>query len=161
VNPASVLAGGGAAIVVAVLVSCSRNNSPSVSTRPGNPGIPGVAKVTVAGQPRNSQQGHAVCTKEPGRDGLATGTAGYKVKIDEAAPNEVDVELASDASAVWWVRINGFNGMVLNYVQDTTVHGNASATKDGTSYKVTGNIAQAYEEGGSRTYPFEIDFSCS
>lgn len=149
-NPVLALAAGGAAIVVAGLVGCSSNKSSSGSTSPANPGIP---KVTVAGQPQNSQQGQAVCRKEGGRDG-------YEVKIDEAAPNEVDVELAADASAVWFVSIKGFNGMELHYLPGTTTYGNASATKDGNSYQVTGQIAQAYEAGGSRTYPFEIDFSC-
>lgn len=148
-KPVLVLAAGGAAILVAGLSGCSGNKSSNGSTSPANPGIP---KVTVAGQPQNSQQGQAVCTKETGRDG-------YSVKIDEAAPDEVNVELSTDASAVWFVSIKGFNGMELHYLPGVTTTGNASATKDGKSYKVTGTISPAYGES-PRTFPFEIDFSC-
>ena len=153
-KPVLMLAAG--AIVVAGLVGCSSNKSPSASSGPGsagNAGAPSSPKVVVAGQPQNSQQGQAICTKEGGRDG-------YSVKIDEAAPNEVDVEVATDASAVWFVSIKGFNDMELHYLPGTTT-GKASATKDGSNYKVTGQIGEAEEQGGNKTYPFEIDFSCS
>jgi hypothetical protein len=130
----------------------TNGSSPASAGVAGGSTGPGIPKVTVAGQPQNSQQGQAVCTKETGRDG-------YYVKIDEAAPDEADVELSTDASSIWFVSIKGFNGMELHYLPGVTDYGQASATKDGNNYVVTGTIAPAYGASSS-TFPFEIDFSC-
>lgn len=130
---------GGAALLVAGLVGCSST--------------PSAPKVTVDGQSKNVQ-GMAVC--KPIRGGQ-----GFEVSIaTDKAPRDVSVELAKDASAVWFVTIGHFQGNTeLHWLEHVTTYGNVSATKDGNDYKVTGNIAPA-NGASSNTYPFEIDFSC-
>jgi Mycobacterium 19 kDa lipoprotein antigen len=139
-----------AAIMVAGLVGCSSNASSSVGT-PGNPGIP---KATVNGQ-WQTIQGPAVCK-------TIRGGPGYEVSIaTDKASQDIGVELAKDASAVWFVRISHFEGnKELHWLEHVTTPGHASAVKNGNSYKVTGEIAPAYGRS-TRTYPFEIDFSCA
>jgi ipoprotein LpqH len=156
-SPSSAVAAGlaGAAIMVAGLVGCASNKASGGSTGPGytSPGNAGIPKVTVNGQ-WQTIQGPGVCKPERGGSGIVVSIATDKGSQD------ISVELARDASAVWFVKISHFEGTKeLHWLEHVTTSGHASATKNGNSYKVTGEIAPAYG-ASTRTYPFEIDFSC-
>jgi lipoprotein LpqH len=109
------------------------------------------AKVIIDGKDQNIQ-GTAMCTKTPGLITIGVGgaTSGMSVVLTDASP-----------PAVKTVALGNFNGVNLGYAQGGP--GNASVTKDGNNYKVTGTATGA--DMANPTQPlnksFEIDATCS
>jgi ipoprotein LpqH len=143
----------GAAIVVAGISGCSSNKSStgSSSVSVATPGGTNASKVLIDGKDQNVQ-GTTVCTTTPGNVTLAVGgsATGISVVLSDASPPQVKS-----------VALGNVNGVSLGYAQGG--QGNASATKDGNSYKITGtatgvDVANPMQPVNK---PFEIDVTCS
>ena len=132
----------GAAIVVAGLSGCSSNKTGSASSS---------AKVTIDGQDQHIQ-GAVACNSVGGNLNIAIGgqAAGIGAQLTTDNPPQVKS-----------VGLGNVNGVVLGYTAGTG-QGNATATKNGNSYKISGtatgvNIADPLHPANK---PFEIDVTC-
>jgi lipoprotein LpqH len=157
----------GAAIVVAGLAGCSSNKSTSTSSSsssvaasasssassaPGSASVgAGQAKVVIDGQDQNVQ-GQVVCQTAAGNVNIAIGaaTTGIAAVLTDSNPPTVKS-----------VGLGNVNGVTLGY-QSGVGQGNAEATKDGNSYKITGtatgvDIANPLAPVNK---PFEVDATC-
>lgn len=160
---------GGAAVLLAGLVGCSSDKksetsasssekvtaSPSsvVSATSGSMTASagaGTAKVTIDGQPKE-MQGQIACTTAMGNLNIAIGDAS----------SGVAVVMSPDASKVTSVGLGNINGVALGF-QDGAPGGNASATKDGNTYKVSGTATGVDMANPMQpmTKPFEIEVTC-
>lgn len=165
---------GGAAIVVAGLVGCSGDKSAeeSVSSATetvesgassatsvitsatdvakGNP-PPGAATVTIDGQEQNIE-GQAVCTNLGGNIQIAIGNAtqGIGAQVTEADP-----------PVVKQVGLGNVNGVALGYTEGVP-GGEASAEKDGNTYKISGSATGIDMANPTQpvTKPFELAVTC-
>jgi lipoprotein LpqH len=155
----------GAAILAAGLSGCSSNKSTTSgsgtstsagsSTTASSGGGGGAAgpKVIIDGQDQRVT-GSVVCT-----------TAGVYVNITiGGAATGIEAVLTTDANPpqVKSVGLGNVNGATLVYTSGTG-RGNASATKDGNSYKITGTATAADMANPAPLVnkPFEIDVTCS
>ncbi|MGB3483310.1 MAG: lipoprotein LpqH [Mycobacterium sp.] len=142
---------GGVAIIVGGLTGCSGDKSAEESissatetiesgassatsaitsateAAKGNP-PPGAATVTIDGQEQNIE-GQAVCTNMAGNIQIAIGNAtqGIGAQVTEADP-----------PVVKQVGLGNVNGVALGYTEGVP-GGEASAEKDGNTYKISGN----------------------
>jgi len=158
---------GSAAILVTGLSGCSSDKkSESTSSATAKPTVSatasasaggvsaaagaGTATVTIDGQPQDIQ-GQVVC---------ATAGGNVNIAIGQAATG-IAVIMAEDASKVTSVGLGNINGVALGF-QDGAPGGNASATKDGKAYKVTGTASGVDMANPMQpmTKPFEIDVTC-
>jgi lipoprotein LpqH len=158
-----------AATIVAGVAGCSNgtkspNTSSSTTTSPAASGTtsapatvsgaaspgPGSAKVTIDGQPQNVT-GPVVCSTTEGK---------FSIAIGEPLTGVI-VGLEPDASVVHGVGLNTVNGVVLSFTEGVPGN-NASATKDGNTYKVTGTATGITEANPPQqvSKPFEIDVTC-
>lgn len=154
----------GAAIVVAGLAGCSHGTKSSASStvRPlssnasvvfspvtastsATPG-PSLARVVIDGQDQNVQ-GNVTC---------ATVGGNVTITIGLGTTGIVAVVSDSDPPVVHSVALGNVNGMTLGY-QEAISDTEAQASRNGKSYKITGNAA-----GVDQSYPkpFEIDVTC-
>ena len=159
---------GAATIVVTGVAGCSNgtkspNTSSSTTTSPSattssttatvsgaaSPGS-GSAKVTVDGQPQNIT-GPVVCSTTDGK---------FSIAIGEPITGVI-IGLEPDASVVHGVGLGTVNGVVLSYTEGVPGN-NATATKDGNNYKVTGTATGVAEANPAQqvSKPFEIDVTC-
>ena len=148
-----------AAILVAGLSGCSSNKSstgssgsPSAaSTSAGGGGAAGT-KVSIDGKDQQVS-GSVVCTTAGGNVNIAIGGAatGIAAVLSDGNPPEVKS-----------VGLGNVNGVTLAYTSGTG-QGNASATKDGNSYKITGTATGVDMANPMQPVnkPFEIDVTCS
>ena len=115
----------------------------------GNP-APGEAVVSIDGQDQNIS-GTVVCTAAGGN---------YNIAIGEATTG-IAVVLAEDASNVSSVALGNVNGVALGFQQGAP-GGEASATKDGNTYKVTGTATGVDMANPTQpaTKPFEVTVTC-
>ena len=146
----------GAAILAAGLTGCSGNKSGggvATSVPGGSVSVGGAnkAKVTIDGKDQNLQ-GTTVCTKAAGNISIAVGGSGtgISVVLTDATPPVVTA-----------VQLGNVNGVTLQYAQGG--QGNASATVDGNTYKVTGTATGIDMANPTQPVnkPFEIDVTCS
>ncbi|OBH07283.1 lipoprotein LpqH [Mycobacterium sp. E1747] len=145
----------GAAILAAALSGCSSNKSGGVSTSvPGgsvSAGGNNSTKVIIDGKDQNVQ-GTTICTKAGGDISIAVGgnTTGISVVLGDANPLTVKA-----------VQLGNVNGVTLQYAQGG--QGNASVSKDGNTYKVTGTATGIDMANPMQPVnkPFEIDATCS
>jgi ipoprotein LpqH len=147
----------GAAILVAGISGCSSNKSNSggvaTSVSGGSVSVGGAnaAKVIIDGKDQNVQ-GTTVCTKTPGNISIAVGGSqtGISVVLTDANPPTVKA-----------VQLGNVNGVTLQYAQGG--QGNASVTKDGNTYKVTGTATGVDTANPTQQVnkPFEVDATCS
>lgn len=151
------------AIVVVGLSGCSSNSSNKSSTSSSGSssnqtsaaaaGSSGTfaAKVTVDGKDQNVQ-GAVACTTAAGNVNIAIGGAstGIGAVLTDANP-----------PAVKSVGLGNVNGVTLGYTPGTG-QGNASATKDGSSYKISGTATGVDMSNPLRPVnkSFEIDVTC-
>jgi ipoprotein LpqH len=173
VKRALVIAVGGAAILAGGLAGCSSDKSATETVSSatetaksaassassaatsatdavkGNP-APGEAVVSIDGQDQNIT-GTVVCTAAGGN---------YNIAIGEAMTG-IAVVLAEDASSVTSVALGNVNGVTLGYGQGAP-GGEASATKDGSTYKVTGSATGVDMANPTQpvTKPFEVTVTC-
>lgn len=165
-----VVAVAGAAVLVAGLSGCSKNDkktesssssssaasasSSAVSATSGTATASagaGTAKVTIDGQPQNIN-GQVVC---------ATAGGNYNIAIGEAATG-IAIVMSEDASKVHSVGLGNVNGVTLGYTEGVPGGANATATKDGNNIKVTGTATGVDMANPMQPVnkPFEIDVTC-
>jgi ipoprotein LpqH len=149
------------AIVVVGLSGCSSNKSStgssgassgqSTAAAAGSSGT-AAAKVTIDGKDQNVQ-GAVACNTMSGNVNIAVGgtSTGIGAVLTDANP-----------PAVKSVGLGSVNGVVLGYSQGTP-QGNATATKDGSSYKISGTatgVDASNPMAGPVNKSFEIDVTC-
>ena len=153
------VAAAGLAIVVVGLSGCSSDKSKSSSSASSNgstaaaSGSSGssTAKVTIDGKDQ-SVQGTVACTSAAGNVNIAIGGAqnGIGVVLTDASPPSVKS-----------VGLGNVNGVTLGYTPGTG-QGNATATKDGSKYKISGTATGVDMANPMQPVnkPFEIDVTC-
>jgi lipoprotein LpqH len=146
-----------AAILAAGISGCSDNkptssgsgSSGSTSATASSGGGP---SVSIDGKNQNVT-GSVVCTTAGGNVNIAIGGAatGIAAVLTDASPPEVKS-----------VGLGNVNGVTLAYTAGSG-QGNASATKTGTSYKITGNATGVDMANPMQPVnkPFEINVTCS
>jgi lipoprotein LpqH len=116
----------------------------------GNP-PPGAAKVSIDGQDQNVQ-GTVACTDVGGNIQIAIGdaTQGLGAQLSDADPPQVKQ-----------VGLGNVGGTALGYAAGAP-GGEASATKDGNTYKIKGTATGVDMANPTQplTKPFEIDVTC-
>ena len=154
-----VVAACGTALVVAGMTGCSTKKSESttaataVSASSGSMSAaagPGTAKVSIDGKPKDIN-GQVVCSSMGGN---------FNIAIGEQSTG-IAVVMAEDASKVNSVGLGNVDGVVLGF-QSGAPGGDASATKDGKTYKITGTASGVDMANPMQpmTKPFEIEVTC-
>lgn len=166
-NRGFVAAVGGAAVVAAALAGCSSSDkkdstesstssaaeSPSETTAASGTAAAGSgpAKVVIDGKDQGVS-GTIACAPTPdGKFSIAIGDAGTGVGIvTEGEPPVVNS-----------VGLGSVGGIVLGFQKDAG-QGNAEATKDGNTWKITGNATGIDTANPLQpvTKPFEIEVTC-
>jgi ipoprotein LpqH len=148
------VAAAGLAIVVVGLSGCSSDKkSSSVSSNGTTVAASGssTAKVTIDGKDQ-TVQGTVACTSAAGNVNIAIGGAqtGIGVVLTDANPPSVKS-----------VGLGNVNGVTLGYTPGTG-QGNATATKDGSKYKISGTATGVDMANPMQPVnkPFEIDVTC-
>jgi ipoprotein LpqH len=146
------------AIVVVGLSGCSSNKSTTSGqgtsasqSSAAAGGSASKAKVTIDGKDQNVS-GTVACTSLGGNVNIAIGeaTTGIGAVLTDASPPGVQS-----------VGLGNVNGVTLGYTPGTG-QGNASATKNGTSYKISGTATGVDMANPMQPVnkPFEIDVTC-
>ena len=152
----------GAAIVVAGISGCSSNKSGTASSTGVSVSGTSVAvgtgggaapTVTIDGKNQNIT-GQVVCTTMGGNTTIAIGGAATGISAVLTTDNPPKVQS---------VGLGNVNGVTLAYSAAAPGQGDASATKDGNSYKITGNATGVDMANPTQPVkkPFEIDVTCS
>nr|P31502.2 RecName: Full=Lipoprotein LpqH; AltName: Full=19 kDa lipoprotein antigen; AltName: Full=22 kDa lipoprotein antigen; AltName: Full=Mi22 antigen; AltName: Full=Putative transporter LpqH; Flags: Precursor [Mycobacterium intracellulare]AAA25344.1 gene encodes a 19 kDa protein [Mycobacterium intracellulare] len=151
----------GAAILAAGISGCSGGNKSGTSasssanssgtTRRLAPGAAGT-KVTIDGKDQNVS-GSVVCTNAGGTINIAIGGAatGIAAVLSDGNPPQVKS-----------VGLGNVNGVTLGYTSGTG-QGNATASKDGNSYKISGTATGVDMANPMQPVnkPFEINVTCN
>ncbi|WP_059014119.1 lipoprotein LpqH [Mycobacterium sp. M26] len=166
-NRGFVVAVAGAAVLVAGLSGCSKEEKKAESTSsasssaaasasssaaaPSASSGASTAKVTIDGQPQTIN-GQVVC---------ATAAGNYNIAIGEAATG-IAVVLSEDASQVKSVGLGNVNGVTLGYTEGVPGGASATATKDGNNFKITGTATGVDMANPMQPVnkPFEIEVTC-
>jgi lipoprotein LpqH len=149
----------GAAILAAGISGCSSNKSSTSGSGGGSSTSASVSsggaagtKVTIDGKDQNVS-GSVVCSNAGGTINIAIGGAatGIAAVLSDGNPPQVKS-----------VALGNVNGVTLGYTPGAG-QGNASATKNGTSYKITGSATGIDMANPMQPVnkPFEIDVTCS
>ena len=147
----------GAAILVAGISGCSSNKSSTsgsvngTSVAVATPGSGAAAPtVTIDGKNQNVT-GSVVCTSVSGNTTIAIGGAATGISAVLTGDNQVKS-----------VGLGNVNGVTLAYAAGSG-QGSASATKNGNTYKITGNATGVDMANPTQPVnkPFEIDVTCS
>ena len=157
-----------AATVVASVAGCSNGNNasgPSSSSATPSSATPssattspptatsstpaaGPAQVTVGGQPQNVS-GPVVCATNEGKFSIAVGDMATGIIIG----------LEPDWSAVHNAGLGTVDGVVMSFTEGVPGE-NASVTKTGNNYRITG-IASGVDSTGQQVHkPFEVNITC-
>ena len=140
----------GAAIAVAAISGCSGTSSTKTSSTSGSASA-GPTAVIVDGQNQNVS-GAVSCTAADANTNVAIGDA----------TTGVGAVLSNDSPpAVHSVGLGSVNGVTLGYSDAAPSQGNASATKSGSTYKITGTaVGLDTSSQQSVSKSFELDFTC-
>ena len=142
----------GAAILAAGISGCSSNKGTTASGGGVTASTNGSTTVIIDGKNQNVT-GSVVCTTAGGNTTIAIGGAatGIGAVLTDANPPGVKS-----------VGLGNVNGVTLTYAQGSG-QGNASATKNGNSYKITGTATGVDMANPMQPVnkPFEIDVTCS
>jgi ipoprotein LpqH len=149
----------GAAILAAGISGCSSNKSTSGSSgsssgtsASASAGGAAGTKVSIDGKDQNVQ-GTTVCTTAGGTVNIAIGGAatGIAAVLTDASPPQVKS-----------VGLGNVNGVTLGYTSGTG-QGNATASKDGNTYKISGTATGVDMANPMQPVnkPFEIDVTCT
>ncbi len=151
------IAAAATAIVVVGLSGCSSDKSSTSSggssnaTSAANASGSSVVKVSIDGKDQNVQ-GTVACSSAAGSVNIAIGGAqtGIGIVLTDASPPSVKS-----------VGLGNVNGVVLGYTPGSG-QGNASATKDGSKYKVSGTATGVDMANPMQPVkkPFEVDVTC-
>jgi lipoprotein LpqH len=143
------------AIVVVGLSGCSSNKTSTSSSSNGTSAAASAsstAKVTIDGKDQNVQ-GAVACTSAAGNVNIAVGgaTAGIGVVLTDASPPEVKS-----------VGLGNVSGVTLGYTPGVPGAGKATATKDGSKYKISGTATGVDMANPMQPVnkSFEIDVTC-
>lgn len=160
-NRAVTIAAAASAIFIVGLSGCSSNKSSSSGSESPSPGSSAPAsssagaanaKVTIDGQDQKVE-GTTVCTTTGGSVNIAIGgtTTGIAAVLTDASPPEVKS-----------VGLGNVNGVTLGYTAGTG-QGDAKASKDGNTYKISGTATGVDMNNPMQPVnkPFEIDVTCS
>jgi ipoprotein LpqH len=145
-----VVAVGGAAMIIAGLSGCSsdekKSESPSATAAPSGGGT----KVTIDGKDQNVS-GTVVCSAMGGNMNIAIG--------DTAAG--IAAVVSEDGSNVQSVALGNVNGVALGYTSGTG-QGEAKASKDGKSWKISGTAIGVDMANPMQPVnkPFELEVAC-
>lgn len=151
------VAAAGAAILAAGISGCSSNKSSSGGSGTSSAintsaGAANGTKVLIDGKDQNVS-GSVVCTTAGGNVNIAIGGAatGIAAVLTDASPPQVKS-----------VGLGNVNGVTLGYTSGTG-QGNASAEKNGNTYKITGTATGVDMANPMQPVnkPFEIDVNCS
>jgi lipoprotein LpqH len=144
-----------AATILAGVAGCAGGNkapvssSSSATAASSTPAAPdGATKVIVGGQPQNVT-GPVVCSTTDGRFSIAIGDVITGVIIG----------LEPDASAVHNAGLGSVDGVIMNFTEGVPGE-NASATKTGNIYKITGTASGVDSTGQQVHKPFEVNVTC-
>ena len=145
------------AIVVVGLSGCSSDKSSTSSggssnaTSAASASGSSVVKVSIDGKDQNVK-GTVACSSAAGSVNIAIGGAqtGIGIVLTDASPPSVKS-----------VGLGNVNGVVLGYTPGSG-QGNASATKDGSKYKVSGTATGVDMANPMQPVkkPFEVDVTC-
>lgn len=150
----------GAAILAAGISGCSSNNksatgsssSSSGTSASVNSGASGGTKVSIDGKDQNVT-GSVVCTNAGGTVNIAIGGAatGIAAVLSDGSPPQVKS-----------VGLGNVNGVTLGYTSGTG-QGNATASKDGNTYKISGTATGVDMANPMQPVnkPFEINVTCN
>jgi lipoprotein LpqH len=140
----------GAAIALAAISGCSGTSSTNTSSTSGSASA-GPTAVIVDGQNQNV----------PGAVSCTAADANTNVAIGDATTG-VGAVLSNDSPpAVHSLGLGSVNGVTLGYSDAAPSQGNASATKSGSTYKITGTaVGLDTSSQQSVTKSFELDFTC-
>jgi lipoprotein LpqH len=140
----------GAALVVTALVGCSTNKSNTSSSSSNSP-APSAEKISVDGQNQNVS----------GPVGCAASGDNINIGIGDPTTGVGAVVTNANPPAVHSVGLGNVNGVTLGYSDGAPSQGNAQATKNGNSYKITGT-ATGVEMTNQQpvTKSFEMDATC-
>lgn len=142
----------GVAILAAGISGCSSNKSSNGSSGGNTSGGGSGPTVTIDGKNQNVA-GSVACNTAGGTVNIAIGekATGIGAVLSDGNPPQVKS-----------VGLGNVNGVTLAYTQGG-VGGNASATKDGNHYKITGTATGVDKANPTQTVnkPFEIDVTCS
>jgi ipoprotein LpqH len=146
------------ALVVVGLSGCSSDKSSTSSggssngTSAASASGSSVAKVTIDGKDQ-SVQGTVACSSAAGNVNIAIGGAqtGIGVVLTDASPPSVKS-----------VGLGNVNGVTLGYTPGVPGAGKATATKDGSKYKISGTATGVDMANPMQPVnkPFEIDVTC-
>jgi ipoprotein LpqH len=154
------IAAAATAIVVVGLSGCSSDKKSSGGSSSASNSSSGAtassgssaAKVTIDGKDQ-TVQGTVACTSAAGTENIAIGgaQAGIGVVLTDANP-----------PAVKSVGLGNVNGVVLGYTPGTPGSGSATATKDGSKYKISGTATGVDMANPMQPVnkTFEIDVTC-
>ncbi|WP_328362185.1 lipoprotein LpqH [Mycobacterium sp. NBC_00419] len=166
-NRGFVVAVAGAAVLVAGLSGCSKDDKKAESTSsasssaaasassgaetPSASAGASTAKVTIDGQPQTIN-GQVVC---------ATAGGNYNIAIGEATTG-IAVVMSEDASSVKSVGLGNVNGVTLGYTEGVPGGAAATATKDGKNIKISGTATGVDMANPMQPVnkPFEIEVTC-
>ncbi|MCW2653346.1 MAG: ipoprotein LpqH [Mycobacterium sp.] len=141
----------GVAMVVAGLAGCSNNKS-NTSSPSSSSSSASTEKVTIDGQDQNIS-GQVSCVASGGNINIGIGdpTNGIGAVVTDANPPTVHS-----------IGLGNGKGVTLGYSDAAPNQGNAEATKDGNSYKITGTATGVDMANPQQqvTKPFEIDVTC-
>jgi lipoprotein LpqH len=158
-----VVAVGGAAIVIAGLSGCSSGKKSESTGSSASSSASGTASASATAAP----SGGGTKVTIDGQDQKVSGTVvcstmggNMNIAIGEAATGIAAV-LSSDGSSVQSVGLGNVNGVTLGY-QSGAGQGEAKATKDGNSYKISGTATGIDMANPMQPVnkPFEIDVTC-
>jgi ipoprotein LpqH len=145
------------AMVVVGLSGCSSDKSSTSSggssnaTSAASASGSSVVKVSIDGKDQNVQ-GTVACSSAAGSVNIAIGGAqtGIGIVLTDASPPSVKS-----------VGLGNVNGVVLGYTPGSG-QGNASATKDGSKYKISGTATGVDMANPMQPVkkPFEVDVTC-
>lgn len=162
-KPALALAACGAAMLATGLTGCSSDKSQTAVTEEvavdgATPSAPvsasagaGTAVVSIGGEGQNID-GQVVCTSSEGTLTIAVGDAGRGIAV----------VMADDASEVTSVSLGNIDGVIVGVDQNAPSGANATATKDGDSYTISGTASGIDTSNPTQpvTKPFRIQVSC-
>jgi ipoprotein LpqH len=128
--------------------SSSTTASSSATASSSTPAAAGPAQVTIGGQPQNVS-GAVVCSTTDGKFSIAVGDM----------VTGIIVGLEPDASVVHNAGLGTVDGVVMSFTEGVPGE-NATATKTGNTYKITGTASGVDNAGQQVHKPFEVNVTC-
>jgi ipoprotein LpqH len=158
-----VVAIGGAAIVIAGLSGCSSDKKSESSSSPASSSASETASVSATAGPSGSGTKVSIDGQDQNVSGTVVCSAmggNMNIAIGDAATGIAAV-LSEDGATVQSVGLGNVNGVTLGY-QSGTGQGEAKATKDGNTYKISGTATGIDMANPMQPVnkPFEIDVTC-